>query len=253
MVMGVYCLRNKVDGRVYVGQSIKIEKRISDHVRALTKPVLTKNVNPFLFDSVKQHGIENFEFLILEPVDDRSLLLKREYHWIKHFNSDDLEFGYNLRVDGPEGAVFSRHVRHMYDSKFGDKNPNWNKKWSDEMKERASAIAKERHEAGCFYDDEWRKKISEKSKEAWASKSDEWRKEFSERICKMKTKYSFLQFSREGELIKVWDSMLEIKSVHPEHAPITIYSVCNGYKKTYKGYVWKKILRYDPDQDESLG
>jgi predicted GIY-YIG superfamily endonuclease len=35
MTIGIYAIRNKVDGKMYIGKSSNVEKRIKDHIRLL--------------------------------------------------------------------------------------------------------------------------------------------------------------------------------------------------------------------------
>ena len=56
-------------------------------------------------------------------------------------------------------------------------------------------------------------------------------------------KYRFQQYTRDGEFIREWESVKEIVAENPGYKWQNIYSVCNGYKKTYMGFVWKKVLK----------
>ena len=37
--------------------------------------------------------------------------------------------------------------------------------------------------------------------------------------------------------------MLEIIDKYPDFHKIAIYSVCNGWKKSYRGFVWKSFSK----------
>lgn len=65
------------------------------------------------------------------------------------------------------------------------------------------------------------------------------------KVMVARRKWTFRQLDRDGNLIQVWDNIREIIAVNPGYKWQNIYSVCNGYKKTYKGFVWEKVSRYE--------
>lgn len=79
MNSGVYGIVNKVNGKIYVGSSIDLKKREYDHFKDFSKG---KAVNPHLKYAVLKHGIENFEFTVLEYCEN--LLEREQYYWEVH-------------------------------------------------------------------------------------------------------------------------------------------------------------------------
>lgn len=61
----------------------------------------------------------------------------------------------------------------------------------------------------------------------------------NERARKAKSK-SVGQYTRDGELIKIWPSTIEAKRQAGFNCG-HIYSVANGKRKTHKGFVWKYV------------
>ena len=51
------------------------------------------------------------------------------------------------------------------------------------------------------------------------------------------------QYSKDGEFINKFDSIKSIIEENPSYKWQNIYSVCNGYKKSYMGFIWKKELK----------
>ena len=239
MTSGIYCIKNSVDGKVYIGKSINIERRIGEHKRSLVKDICGKDINRHLYNAVKKYGIDSFSFDIIDCVSSEEDLTDREMYWMIKCDSTNREFGYNLRLDSstrcyvhPETIEIQR-VRNK-----GVGNPNYGNKWNGDQKSRMSEIAKYRHSVG-FYGESWKNKISEKSSVMWldGEKKSEMVKKVSET---KRLKNCFEQYSRDGVLLKVWDSVFEIIENNPTYKWQNIYSVCNGYKKTYMGYIWKK-------------
>lgn len=81
---GVYIIRNKKTGQIYVGQSINIERRFSKHC----------NISPIDM-AIANEGVENFDFDIIEEVD-QSLLLEREKAWINYYGAEKIDRHYNV-------------------------------------------------------------------------------------------------------------------------------------------------------------
>ena len=83
---GVYLITNKVNGKKYVGASVKINQRLSNHMNRDAKRYY---YHPF-YEDVRTYGKDGFDFQVLE-VCDKSVLLEREQYWY-----DELKPEYNL-------------------------------------------------------------------------------------------------------------------------------------------------------------
>ena len=94
-VQGVYKL-NYPNGKIYIGISNDIKRRMYEHnnVNRLL------NHSPQLCDlAIAKYGkFEEIE--ILEYVNDSSILNEREQYWIKLYDSNNKEKGYNLTIGG---------------------------------------------------------------------------------------------------------------------------------------------------------
>lgn len=240
MTIGIYSINNLVNGKRYVGKSINIEKRIWAHFNQLKKESPVGYVNRHLFLSVRKHGIANFDWEILESFEiiDDSLIADREVFWMDHHNTTDRDYGYNLMRDSSTKLVVHPETKELLrEVALGERNPNYGNFWTDEQKHLMSVIAIGRHESG-IYGDEWRAKISKTSKEIW--KDEEKKSIMSRKVALATSKYRFYQYDKDTlELVKVWENMQEIMDVHPNYHKKAIYSVSSGYKKSYRGYVWK--------------
>lgn len=88
---GIYKLTNLLDGRVYVGQAVKIGARFKEHVKkGIGADPPTKNR---LYPAMLECGVENFTFEVLEECPPEDLDLKEKF-WIDYFQSKT--FGYNV-------------------------------------------------------------------------------------------------------------------------------------------------------------
>lgn len=236
----IYGIRNKVNGKIYIGKSINFKQRKAQHKYYLCKDKISKkHCNRYLYNAVQKYGWDNFEFVILEECEN---LKERELAWMDKLNSCNKEHGYNLRRDTSTKCIIHEETRKLQSSNTqGSKNPNYKNKWSDIQKSKMSEIAKERHLSGKYYGEEWRDKISKASTKMW--KDEVLKAKMAKKVSKSKQKYNFLQYDKDMNLIKEWISVAEIIESNPDWKWQNIYSVCNGYKPTYRGYIWRKKLK----------
>lgn len=93
---GIYCIKNTVNQKVYVGKAIDIHRRIKQHITQLNTK--SKDENIYLINAWHKHSRTAFEYSVLEyiEVDDYSekgitkYLLNENYfeyknvkHWIE--------------------------------------------------------------------------------------------------------------------------------------------------------------------------
>lgn len=88
-MIGIYQIKNKVNGKVYIGQSVDIERRFNSHKNS--------NEDHPLYRGFKKYGIDNFSFEIIEECLV-SELNDKEIYYIDFYNSYDK--GYNQTLGG---------------------------------------------------------------------------------------------------------------------------------------------------------
>lgn len=89
-MIGVYEIINNINKKIYVGQSINIQKRISDHWHI-------QDGSP-IHRAITKYGRENFSYRILEECSEEQLD-EREAYWINKENSM-VPNGYNILPGG---------------------------------------------------------------------------------------------------------------------------------------------------------
>ena len=104
---GIYHIKNLITGKIYIGLSTDIEHRFFFHKRRLLS---NKHKNKHLQSSFNTHGVDAFEFKIVEECDD-SVLCEREKYWIAHHKSYDRDFGYNKTHGGEFGRMSDEIVQ----------------------------------------------------------------------------------------------------------------------------------------------
>ena len=99
MIIGVYCITNKINNKKYVGQSINVPMRLRQHKNKLNSG---KHENEYLQASWQKYGANNFHFGILElyPVLNKTALDLVEQKYIYALNTMNEEYGYNMKSGG---------------------------------------------------------------------------------------------------------------------------------------------------------
>ncbi len=91
MSVGIYCITNTLDGKVYIGSSVNMWRRFRSHRQHLR---LQKHANPYLQYAWNFHGEAAFEFKpLLECSVDN--LLMYEQRAIDSYKACDRTAGYN--------------------------------------------------------------------------------------------------------------------------------------------------------------
>ncbi len=89
---GIYQIRCIPTGKIYVGSAVNLRVRWRDHCRKLH---LGEHINLHLQNAWNKYGEENFEFSVLEFVEEPDLL-KAEQSWIDGTNCVDKNIGFNI-------------------------------------------------------------------------------------------------------------------------------------------------------------
>lgn len=155
MTSGIYQIKNKLNGKVYVGRSGNIERRFYIHKRMLNGG---RHFNPHLQFAWDKYGFDEFEFSVLEMIEDGLLLSEREEHYFALTNSLNRETGYNIAADSTAPMLGRKHSviskEKMKNSKLGKKNVFFGRKHSIETKQKISA-----QKRGVSLSDEHKEKI----------------------------------------------------------------------------------------------
>lgn len=95
----IYIIKNKINNKVYIGQSINPQHRFIAH---LSRANINADHSP-IHDAIVALGKENFYYEILE--ENIPNYNEREQYWIKQYNSI-VPNGYNLTEGGEEPPTF---------------------------------------------------------------------------------------------------------------------------------------------------
>jgi len=93
----IYKITNKLNDDFYIGQTINLKQRWSQHKSYVKKEDMS---HYHLYRAIRKYGIENFEIDIIEEVKDTSLLTEREQYWYLK-----LEPKYNMKYPRGENET----------------------------------------------------------------------------------------------------------------------------------------------------
>lgn len=120
MAIGIYKITNLKTHTVYIGASVQIEIRFSQHLNELRKGT---HRNIHLQNAFKKYGEDNFEFTIIEECT-RDALRSEEIRILNQYGGYKSNLTYNMRQGGQIC--------------MGEDNPNYGKHWSKEWCKRQS-------------------------------------------------------------------------------------------------------------------
>jgi group I intron endonuclease len=118
---GIYQIRNLVNGKVYVGSAVNIERRLYRHKYQLHN---NKHDNEYLQRSWNKYGENIFAFEVLEFVKDAEVLLEREQYWLDLFKSYVRENGYNIcpKAGNSSGTRHSEETKRLIGQRSKERN-----------------------------------------------------------------------------------------------------------------------------------
>lgn len=112
-MIGIYKITNQINNKVYIGQSVNIRKRFNGH-----KFAARNGENTHLYNAMRDYGIENFSFEILEECS-KEQLDDREIYWIEYYHSTDKAKGYNVSKGGKGFSLYNyEEIYNLWKSGF---------------------------------------------------------------------------------------------------------------------------------------
>jgi group I intron endonuclease len=142
--MIIYKITNKVNGKIYIGQTIKsLEHRKQQHINCAKR-----KVDRHLYHSMNKYGIDNFIFEEIDHTDNlKDLNYLETYYIIKY---DSVRNGYNMSYGGDNNIMFTDKTKIKHDKIMR----------SDEVRNKISQSMKQYRQKNPFTE-EHRKKLSQ--------------------------------------------------------------------------------------------
>lgn len=209
----IYKWTNKINNKCYIGKTIREKERIYQHLN-------DRRSNSYFHNALDKYGSDSFTYEVLFETYSNStenldtILNVLEKFYIKKYNSNNREFGYNMTVGG-DGIS----------GRFGELNPFYNHHHTEEWKTEHSNVMKSKV---------WTKEQISKRSEALKKvvHTDEWNKKVGLANQKPITAY------RDGVIVGSWkcyDDCVQALNLPNKKG---ISKVVCGHNKTYKGYTF---------------
>lgn len=194
----IYKATNLVNGKVYIGQTIRsLDERVRQHINDTNAMK-----DSFAFHSaIRKYGEDNFRWEVIDKAYSSRELDEKEVFWIKYYHSyisDDECNGYNMTIGG---NVFR-----------GKDNPFYGKTHSEESREKIR-----------------KSKIGQGIGNQYAK---------GKHTGKDNVMYRpIVQLTMDGKFVAEYETAIDgAKAVNGDNS--TIGKVCKGRLKSHKGYRW---------------
>jgi group I intron endonuclease len=222
----IYKITNKLNGKFYVGKTIKsLSTRFYNHYYA------SKNSSTTYFHkALRKYGKDNF---IIEELDryDVDILGEKEIEWISTLKPE-----YNQTLGGDGGILGYSHTeetKELLSSKrkgkfFGEENPFYGKHHTKETKQKLSEFRKGKKFSMGF--------TGKSHKEESKSKTSQTLKN-NPNVKRTKV----FQYDIEGNFLREFQSISDA-SKFVGTTPSNIKYTCEGKFKHCKGYKWNYEL-----------
>jgi group I intron endonuclease len=178
--MIIYEIKNKVNGKIYIGQ------HSSDELGSYW------GSGKLIKRAIKKYGIENFERTILEKCSNKNELNERERYWIKE--KDSINSGYNLTEGGTGGdnSKFINYSEEWVEKQRDNAKQYWDSLSEEELRERSLKVSGENNgmfgKVGYWKDKNIPREIIQKGLESRRSYEGEgnpnWKGGVSKKQCK---------------------------------------------------------------------
>ena len=227
--MIVYKVTNKINGKMYIGCTTKtLKSRKNGHLsesRCRCYYAIHK--------AIRHYGENNFSWQVIDTAQTQQELFDKETYYIQFY--DTYKNGYNSTLGADNttlGYKFDdEHKKHFSKTRSGEKNGNYNHKWSKEQKKIASNTMKRiaaEHKANGIINSakrpEVRKKLSDGKLGELNPNSNKW----------LLTSPNGIEYSFTGGLKRF------LKEHHINYSMMLM--VIKGKKNNHNGWKIKKVL-----------
>lgn len=140
MCMIIYKMTNKVNGKVYIGQTTRrLDERTKEHIRH-NKMIVDK--------AIQKYGIENFTVEQIDLAENINELNQKEMYWIERYDcitpkgynqcyGGDNTCGYHHKEESKQKMSIKKSQKYI-----GEGNPFYNKTHSEESRKKMSEARK---------------------------------------------------------------------------------------------------------------
>ena len=154
----IYKATNRITNKSYIGFDSHYPNRIKEHQKAITKERLSHYA---FYRAIIKYGFHCFEWSILYQSKDKDHTLNEmESYFIEQY--DLFNNGYNMTKGGdgtPNFVYTDEHKKKWSNVKLGNKNPFYNKKHTEESKQKIK-LKNIETKSKMTHSNQWRKVVS---------------------------------------------------------------------------------------------
>jgi group I intron endonuclease len=186
----IYLIKNEINNKIYVGQTIR---SLRDRIREYEKGF----GNVYLNNAFKKYGWSNFKFEVIDTAENLEELNEKEISYIKKYNSNNKEFGYNIESGGKNAIPDTETLEKMSKSHLGIVQ---SEEWIN--RRIAKAGTDEAKKYGKTKTEDEKTQLSINSPKYWKGKSRDTKTK--EKISKTKLENGLSEKQKEVLLKKVY-------------------------------------------------
>lgn len=239
MNCGIYCIKNLINNKVYIGKTNDLQSRWKNHLFVLRA---NTHSNKHLQTAFNKYGESNFEFIVLLSFNyfNNDELNQLEIQYIEQYKSYINTFGYNKTLGG-DGRSHTQESKQLIKEQHSipilqyDLQMNFIKEWSS-MREAANELG--------IYESGINACVNGKSKFSrgfiWKRKENPIEYVQKPKKVYMGKPFQVSQYTLEGLLIKTWISISEA-SKQTKTSKSSIIRCCKNKQKTANNFIWKYL------------
>lgn len=256
---GIYKIENLVDGKVYIGQSVNLQNRLTSHKSDLKH---NRHHNTYLQHAYNKYGVENFDFSIIHECSIEELDELERYYIVDVYDSTNRDKGYNRENGGNLYKIVSPETKEKISiaGKIRFKNPKEielnrqraKKRFEDHEEHIKMSIAqKKRYEdpEECVKDSEARLKFYA------TEKGQQWIENYKNKMSsywndsewcnkqRMASNYiEIVQLNLDMTVEKIWYGLRQIEDeldgVYRPQLTQCLSDSYGLYGNGYQGFIW---------------
>ena len=220
----IYIHKNKINGKIYVGQTKQSLKRRWNNGNGYTQC-------PYFYNAIKKYGWDNFEHILLDEHLTKEEANTKEQDYIKYYKSSSPEFGYNISNGGAGLTGAIKYIDIYQYTMDGDFVKHY-KEISDILIEKPDYTSSPIRSA---YDEIIRTAYGFQWKSYYKEKIDKI-EDFKTRVGKSKSKIVY-QYDLYGNYIQKFDSAKEA-AIILNIGVDGIRKTCNKRQTCFSGFQW---------------
>ena len=147
----VYCHTNKINGKRYIGITQNKPNRRWQNGYGY------KDRNSHFYNAIKKYGWENFEHIILEENLTRKEASEKEKYYIKLYNTNNENYGYNITSGGDNNFTRNKLTEEQRIN------------ISNKTKEAMNSVEIREYMLKVYNSEDWIRKNSEATRRQWVT------------------------------------------------------------------------------------